>query len=324
MTYPGGKNGAGVYQNIINRMPPHEVYIEPFLGGGAVMRLKKPALLNIGLDLDTEALFQFSRCLHTTPSETAWAPIAPIVQLDDSRSLHAVISVARGSSDPTMALGHLNAFDFLRRYPFTGNELVYCDPPYMHSTRGRADRYRFELTDNQHSELLTILKALPCRVMLSGYWTLFYEQKLSGWATAHFQTTNRAGKKTTEWLWFNFPEPVALHDYRYLGKDFRERERIKRKKARWVAKLENMPVLERRALLCAIEEAWNGDVRRRTTPGMPILSAESPQMPAGPATSLNPSIPAAAGTCAHDDVGIAGSDGGIQPSYPAMVDGVRP
>ena len=32
MTYPGGKNGAGIYQRIINHMPPHETYIEAFLG----------------------------------------------------------------------------------------------------------------------------------------------------------------------------------------------------------------------------------------------------------------------------------------------------
>jgi hypothetical protein len=35
VSYPGGKNGLGVYQAIINRMPPHQVYIEPFLGLGA-------------------------------------------------------------------------------------------------------------------------------------------------------------------------------------------------------------------------------------------------------------------------------------------------
>jgi site-specific DNA-adenine methylase len=46
LSYPGGKGGAGVYQAIINQMPPHEVYIEPFLGAGSVLRTKRPAALN--------------------------------------------------------------------------------------------------------------------------------------------------------------------------------------------------------------------------------------------------------------------------------------
>jgi hypothetical protein len=33
----------------------------------------------------------------------------------------------------------------------------------------------------------------------------------------------------TEWLWCNFPPPVALHDYRHLGASYRER--IKRLKS---------------------------------------------------------------------------------------------
>lgn len=52
MGYPGGKSGPGVYHRLINLMPPHLVYCEPFLGGGAVMRLKLPAPYNIGVDLD--------------------------------------------------------------------------------------------------------------------------------------------------------------------------------------------------------------------------------------------------------------------------------
>ena len=40
----------------------------------------------------------------------------------------------------------------------------------------------------------------------------------------------RGGRLATEWVWMNYPEPIALHDYRYLGEDFREREPIKRKK----------------------------------------------------------------------------------------------
>lgn len=33
-TYPGGKNVNGAYQKIINEIPPHMIYYEPFVGGG--------------------------------------------------------------------------------------------------------------------------------------------------------------------------------------------------------------------------------------------------------------------------------------------------
>jgi site-specific DNA-adenine methylase len=35
--YPGGKGGAGVYQTIINNIPPHDTYIETHLGGGNIL-----------------------------------------------------------------------------------------------------------------------------------------------------------------------------------------------------------------------------------------------------------------------------------------------
>lgn len=56
MGYPGGKAGDGVHQRIISLMPPHEVYIEPFLGGGAILRHKKPARRRIRVDRDAAAL----------------------------------------------------------------------------------------------------------------------------------------------------------------------------------------------------------------------------------------------------------------------------
>lgn len=49
-TYPGGKNGEGVYQRLINQIPPHRVYIEPFLGSGAVLRHKKLAEISYGIE----------------------------------------------------------------------------------------------------------------------------------------------------------------------------------------------------------------------------------------------------------------------------------
>ncbi len=92
-------------------------------------------------------------------------------------------------------------------------------------------------------------------VIISGYWTSLYGTMLAAWNHSTFQTTNRAGNLTEEHLWFNYPRPVELHDYRYLGTNFRERERIKRKKARWVAKLSKMAMLERQAIMGALAEA---------------------------------------------------------------------
>ena len=57
--YPGGKNGAGTYQRLINLMPPHEVYIETHLGSGALLRRKRPAKKNVGIDLDPLVIESF-------------------------------------------------------------------------------------------------------------------------------------------------------------------------------------------------------------------------------------------------------------------------
>ena len=59
--YLGSKEASGVYQAIISQMPPHDVYIETHLGGGAVMKHKPPAARTIGIDLDQSALDAFPK-----------------------------------------------------------------------------------------------------------------------------------------------------------------------------------------------------------------------------------------------------------------------
>lgn len=237
MTYPGGKNGSGVYQAIINLMPPHRVYIEPFLGGGAIMRLKRPAIANIGIDSDLEMLLA-----------TWWHE--PVV--------------------PGRIVYHDDAISFLRRYAWQGDELVYCDPPYLIGTRScQRPLYRHEMGDGDHERLLKTICAIPAMVLISGYYSEMYTDLLPGWRTATFQAMTRAGKPATEWVWMNFPPSLELHDYRFLGQNFRERERIKRKKLRWLNRLRRMNSLERNAMMMAIQEfrvpiAGDGDAHVHT------------------------------------------------------------
>ncbi len=229
MTYPGGKNGAGVYQTIINLMPPHTMYIEAFVGGGAILRLKRPAVLNVAVDLAASAL----------------------------RAVSAEIAKRGDASSRSYRFFRRCAIGYLQNWRGGPETLIYCDPPYLMSTRSSGPMYQHEFSDRQHRHLLRVLRKIPAMVMISGYWSEMYSRTLKDWNHTTFRTTNRAGQRTTEHLWYNYPTPVALHDYRYLGSNFRERERITRKKRRWVAKLQKMPILERQCLLNAIDEAWS-------------------------------------------------------------------
>jgi DNA adenine methylase len=46
--------------------------------------------------------------------------------------------------------------------------------------------------------------------------------------------------------------PTRLHDYRYLGRNFRERLRINRKIKRMARRLARLPVLERNAIIASL------------------------------------------------------------------------
>src|ERR1700752_2192642 len=61
-TYLGSKAGAGAAEQIIGHFPPHSVYVEAFLGGGAVLRRKAPALHSIAIDIDPEVVTRW-RCV---------------------------------------------------------------------------------------------------------------------------------------------------------------------------------------------------------------------------------------------------------------------
>lgn len=233
MAYPGGKNGSGVFQKIINQIPPHRVYIEPFLGHGAILRKKKPATFNIGIDSDGDVV----RHWHT----------AGTAENSDVRGLGGSLTIIKG-----------DAISWLKEnfYKLTPDTFVYLDPPYLMETRKRQRKlYGVEFaTVEQHRELLDIVLDAPCMVAISGYASSLYAEMLTDWRTISYNTVNRAGQKVQEWLWMNYPEPAELHDYRYLGENFREREKITRQKRRWITRLQRIDKLQRYALLSSIAE----------------------------------------------------------------------
>lgn len=250
-TYPGGKAGSGVYQRLIGLMPVHDVYVEPFLGGGAVMRRKRPARLNIGCDLD-ERVVMWAAGLRDAG---LWLRSSPAV---------AAGVAGAGGEVPAFEFHRADGVAVLQGYQWSGSELVYADPPYLRSTRSCNRRmYRYELDEAGHRVLLDVLLRLPCRVMVSGYFSELYASTLAAWRSLTFGSVTRAGRVAQEVVWLNFPEPAELHDYRYLGQGYRERERLNRLQARWRRRLAAMPVLERRALLAVLQDVEAGPAHQR-------------------------------------------------------------
>lgn len=60
------------------------------------------------------------------------------------------------------------AIDVVRLYD-DQNTLFYCDPPYIHSSRGDSKAYGFEMTNDEHKELAEVLNGCQGRVAISGY-----------------------------------------------------------------------------------------------------------------------------------------------------------
>ena len=239
MSYPGGKNGSGVYQTLINLMPPHQQYIEPFLGMGGVMRHKKPAFRSFGIDSDVFVIGEWAN--HAIPGL--------IVEAGDG-------------------------IRWLKRFPrFHSQTLVYCDPPYL-ATKWPL-KYRHKMTAKDHENLLEVLLRLRCMVMVSGYPNAIYAEVLRDWRRVEFTAWTRGLCPATEVVWMNFPAPRELHDYRFLGQTFREREVIKRRIERWKKRFSRMHELESFAMFAALDEVRSLNARTGEAGSLNAKSGEA-------------------------------------------------
>lgn len=221
--YFGGKNAPGIVHRIIQQIPKHDRFISGFLGHCAVMRWKLPALQNIGFDLNPDTI-------------ECWR-------------------LAKRSEEA----GHIALYcaDYLgfkmELYP---TDFVYLDPPYLHSTRKSSKRYPFELSDEMHRSLLARFSDASCMVAISCYDSPLYSAMLPGWRKIQFEAITRSGKKATETLYMNYPEPwpSSLHDARFSGTDFRAREKSKRRVRTISQKIARLDTVEQAQLFAMLQK----------------------------------------------------------------------
>ena len=97
------------------------------------------------------------------------------------------------------------ATDVIRVYD--GPEtLFYCDPPYVHETRGDDRAYSFEMDEEEHGELADALHHCAGRVALSGYRCDLMDDLYGGWRRfdAPEKLCHSIKKTRRECLWMNY------------------------------------------------------------------------------------------------------------------------
>jgi DNA adenine methylase len=99
------------------------------------------------------------------------------------------------------------AVEVIRLYD-SPETLFYCDPPYIHDTRGDVKAYGFEMTDSDHRTLAAVLNTVVGLVAVSNYdCRLMNELYPPGKWRKHVspaKTIHSTKDKRVEVLWTNY------------------------------------------------------------------------------------------------------------------------
>ena len=250
MTWDGGKDGAGVSQRLISSVPLHRLRVSAFLGDCAVMRRMRPASFQIGVDSDVRAISSFR--LRWPHSEPLW-----LFHGDGLGYLRSLFRLGWECVGPSTMPSCCRGVWIGGQLVAFGDIFVFADPPYPLDTRTGGRIYREEWDRLKHLAFLRTVRELAdlgvC-VMVCSYWSEMYVEELADWFRFSHNVQSRAGIRK-EWVWMSYPFPDRLHDTRWLGRDRREREILKRRRDRLVARMHRLPTLEAASQVEALEES---------------------------------------------------------------------
>ena len=226
MKYPGSK--WNIAPRLVELIPEHHSYVEPFFGSGAVLFNKPVSDIETINDLDHDVVNLFrciqedaerlSRMVMTTPFSRekyedtykldAWELMMPDEPYH--KALRFLIQCWQGHGFRTngymVQIENRPAVEVIERFNYS-NVFMYIDPPYVLSTRA-GKQYKHEMTDADHEELLKALLQSKAKIMISGYESEMYNDYLNGWEKKQFSSCAEHGKPRMETVWMNYePDP---------------------------------------------------------------------------------------------------------------------
>lgn len=93
-----------------------------------------------------------------------------------------------------------DGIELISKYKNKDNVLIYCDPPYVQSTRTSNRRYDIDMEDDTQDRFLEVCIGCKCKMLISGYDNKKYNMLLeNGYNKVEFEVNHRI-----ETLWKNY------------------------------------------------------------------------------------------------------------------------
>ena len=147
--------------------------------------------------------------LAQTASLGRWANCKNTSRAGMSGVISRWLGSVEGLADITLRLLRVQienraAIEVIKLYD-SPDTLFYCDPPYLHETRGDSKAYGFEMDSGAHAELASVLRDCKGRVAVSGYRCEFMDELYMGWrcVEAPAKLCHSIKKPRREALWMN-------------------------------------------------------------------------------------------------------------------------
>lgn len=211
--YVGNKDFSNVIHFLINRLPLSKRYFSLFHGSGG---LEKSSFTK-------EALFI---CAEKDPD-------------------------CKKYEDPTRSkIEYSDYKDLIEAFVFASEDFIFADPPYEFSTRTSGTKYyKYEFNTSDSIEFLEYMISLPCKIMITHPKCDLYDKYLKDWSKEEFSYMTRGGW-FKDCAYMNYSRSdIELLNYNALGKDFTDRQRIKRQRANVVNKWKNFDPHIRKAII---------------------------------------------------------------------------
>lgn len=145
----------------------------------------------------TASLGRWANCKNTSRAGMAGVVSRWLGSIDDLP--HITLRLLRVQIENRPALDVIKLYD-------GPDTLFYCDPPYVHTSRGDTRAYSYEMDEEGHRELADIVRRCKGKVAVSGYQCELMHELYKDWRCyqAFPKNCHSVKELRTEALWMNY------------------------------------------------------------------------------------------------------------------------